>query len=191
MCHSAALNTCRQIPADTRGWGDRKQLGGFFPWKSVNDSKRPKRKTLGAQTTPAGRKKKNLGFLVTLKELLCFGSLTIWGVSLPKFATYENPNGPNLFFLPLPPLQGKRNYASSILGRLSLRSGAVFLTQYSSSLCCIKKHTSGSCMAFNTLKCLFWATLRANWFILEQQTQGVVHFLFLMVFWGLPINNNY
>lgn len=94
ICHSAALNTCRQIPADTRGWGDRKQLGGFFPWKSVNDSKRPKRKTLGAQTTPAGRKKKNLGFLVTLKELLCFGSLTIWGVFLPKFATYENPNGP-------------------------------------------------------------------------------------------------
>lgn len=92
ICHSAALNTCRQIPADTRGWGDRKQLGGFFLWKSVNDSKRPKRKTLGAQTTLAGRKRKKPWIFSDFERAL--GSLTIWGVSLPKFATYENPNGP-------------------------------------------------------------------------------------------------
>lgn len=29
ICHSAALNTNRQIPADTRGQGDRKQLRVF------------------------------------------------------------------------------------------------------------------------------------------------------------------
>lgn len=30
ICHSAALNTNRQIPADTRGQGDRKQLRVLF-----------------------------------------------------------------------------------------------------------------------------------------------------------------
>lgn len=30
ICHSVALNTSRQIPADTRGRSDRKQFGGFF-----------------------------------------------------------------------------------------------------------------------------------------------------------------
>lgn len=30
VCHSAALNTGRQIPANTRSPGDRKQLGQLF-----------------------------------------------------------------------------------------------------------------------------------------------------------------
>lgn len=75
ICHSAVLNTCRQIPADTRGRGDRKQLGSFF-YENLQTILRAEKKTLESKTLSAAAKG-NLSELVHALGTVREGKLTL------------------------------------------------------------------------------------------------------------------
>lgn len=149
--HSAALNTRRQIPADTRGPGDRKQLGVCF-WENLqtiptsHDKKKKKRGKLG-EFVPAR------GNIPGVKKEALWPSASLLG------EVFDTQDGKNSI------------YSSSWLCREEGKNNIQTLSQCVSLPRLIRPHWS-CCLVHNTFNMFYISKVKIS----MQQTVKGAHF---------------